>query len=398
MPNNLLETNAMKKTTIYLAATAGLMLVGAVSCRHKDKTGGQSDAPEVNVALPEIDSIVLHKSYPGLLYAGSSATVVGRVDGLILSKNYDSGSYVEKGKVLFTVESAKYREAAAQVAAALATAESQYEYASRNYEALKEALKSDAVAQIEVVQAKSTMEQAAAAIKNARAALSQANLNLSYCNVTAPISGYITSSPLDKGSYLNGEGSPVELCTIYDNSYMVADFNIEDAQYEKMIGQNGGKNQAIYRNIPLSFSHPLPHSYTADLYYESPTINSQTGTMTLKGTVQNIDNELKDGMYATINLPYGSDPSAILIKDASIGTDQLGKYVYVVNDSDKVVYTPIKTGEIYRDSLRVVEEGLRPTDRYVTEALLTVRNGMKVNPKQISADKPGNAKAKAGQR
>ena len=83
------------------------------------------------------------------------------------------------------------------------------------------------------------------------------------------------------------------------------------------------------------------------------------------------------------SIPYGVDPKAVLVKDASIGTDQLGKYVYVVNDSNKVVYTPIKVGELYRDSLRIVESGLSKGDRYVAKALLTVRNGETVTPKLI---------------
>ena len=47
-------------------------------------------------------------------------------------------------------------------------------------------------------------------------------------------------------------------------------------------------------------------------------------------------------------------------KDSSIGTDQLGKYLYVVNDSNRIVYTPIETGDIYRDSLRIVTKGIGP--------------------------------------
>ena len=97
--------------------------------------------------------------------------------------------------------------------------------------------------------------------------------------------------------------------------------------------------------------------------------------------MKNIDNELKDGMYVTVSLPYGVNPKAVLVKDASIGTDQLGKYVYVVNDSNKVVYTPIKVGEVYQDSLRIVNEGLGPKDRYVTKALLKARDGMSVKPR-----------------
>lgn len=370
----------MKNTNLYLMLSAGCIILSGVSCKRSDKHAQEEKTPEIEVATPIVDSIVLHKTYPGLLGASANAVVVCRVNGTLLSKNYDGGAFVEKGKVLFTIESTKYRDAVQQAQASLATAKSQYEYASKNYEALSEALKSDAVSQIEVIQAKSTMEQAAASIKNAEAALSQAKLNLSYCTVTAPISGFVTSSIPNVGEYISGEGSPVEMCKIYDNSQMTATFTIEDSQYEDMVRQNGGMSQELYRKVPVKFTQPLPHSYTADLTYESPSINSSTGTLQLKGSIKNIDNELKDGMYATIELPYGVDPKAILIRDASIGTDQLGKYVYVVNDSDKIVYTPIKIGEIYQDSLRVVNEGLKPSDRYVTAALLTVRNGMTVKP------------------
>lgn len=109
-------------------------------------------------------------------------------------------------------------------------------------------------------------------------------------------------------------------------------------------------------------------------------MNTATGTILLKGTVRNIDNELKDGMYVTVRLPYGVNPKAVLVNDASIGTDQLGKYVYVVNDSNKVVYTHIEVGELYQDSLRIVNSGLKGGEKYVTKALLTVRNGEEVKP------------------
>ena len=70
----------------------------------------------------------------------------------------------------------------------------------------------------------------------------------------------------------------------------------------------------------------------------------------------------------------------MLVLDASIGTDQLGKYLYVVNDSNKVEYRRIDIGTLVDDTLRLVTDGIAPNDRYVTEALLKVRNGMPVNP------------------
>ena len=70
----------------------------------------------------------------------------------------------------------------------------------------------------------------------------------------------------------------------------------------------------------------------------------------------------------------------MLVKDASLGTDQLGRYLYTVNDSDRVVYTPVKVGELYDDSLRIVTSGITPSTRYVTRALLKVRDGMAIRP------------------
>ena len=192
----------MKTLRPFLILSAGFLLLSTVSCRKSDKQTGHEDIPMIYVANPVVDSIVLHKTYPGLLGASDNAAVVGRVNGTILSKNYESGSYVNKGQVLFTIESTKYRDAVQQAQAALATAKSQYDYASRNYQALSEALKSDAVSQIEVIQAKSTMEQAEASVKNAEAALSQANMNLSYCTVRAPISGYVSSNIPNVGEYI----------------------------------------------------------------------------------------------------------------------------------------------------------------------------------------------------
>lgn len=52
----------------------------------------------------------------------------------------------------------------------------------------------------------------------------------------------------------------------------------------------------------------------------------------------------------------------------------------MVNDSNKVVYTPVKTGASVRDSLRIINQGISPSERYVTKAMLKVRDGITVKP------------------
>lgn len=367
----------MKK--IYILASAAIISgMIATSCSHKEKSGKEStEIPEVAVATPETDSVTLVKTYPGTLVSRDWADVIGRVDGTILRQYFQDGQYVRKGQVLYSIESTKYADAVRQAKASLETAKSQYDYYSQQYAAMKKAYESDAVSKMDVIQSDANMRQAQAAIMNATADLSIANTNLAYCSVTAPISGYVTEGNLKIGAYLS-QGTT--LCRIVDNSSFSAEFQIESDQYNKMLGMKGGLDNAAYRNIPLKFNTPLPHSYTADLSFESPSVSPTTGTILLKGEVKNIDNELKDGMYATVDLPYGFAPRAILVKDAALQTDQLGKYLYTVNDSNRVVYTPVKVGAIYRDSLRIVESGLKPGQAYITKALMSVRPGMEVKP------------------
>ena len=114
--------------------------------------------------------------------------------------------------------------------------------------------------------------------------------------------------------------------------------------------------------------------------YISPFVNLKTGTLTLRALFENSKYDLKSGMYCTVSHPYGEEENAILIPDASTGTDQLGRYVYVIDDNNIVSYRHIEVGEIINDTLIHVKSGLSPDERFVTKALLKVRAGMNVEP------------------
>lgn len=365
------------KTYGSFAIIAILLLI--TGCRKKEATADR-EIPEVNVAEVMTDSIVLHNDYPGYLEAHTKADVVGEVSGKLLSQNFTSGSYVTKGQVLFTIATDRYRDAVKEAEGSLASAVSQRDFYSNQTQAMQKAYEREAVSKMELLQSQASLRQAEASIATARAQLDNARTTLSKCTVRAPISGYITLNEVSVGNYINGEAAPQTLATIYDNSLFDAIFSIEDDRYSTLLGKQDNTGKALYRDMPLKFQNALPHSYSADLYYVAPSVDSSTGSLQLVGKVINQDNELKDGMFVMVSLPYGTNPHAVIVKDAALSTDQLGKYLYVVNDSDKVVYTPVTVGPLYRDSLRVIEKGVRPGQKYVTEALLTVRNGMKVRP------------------
>lgn len=367
----------MRNINIIAAAVLAAALPLAYSCKKKEATAPE-EPMTVDVARAEVDSVMLRKSFPGYLSANKEAQLVARIDGVLLSQHYKPGEPVRKGTVLFTIDGTTYRNQVEQARASLENARASHEYYSKQYAAMQLALQSDAVSEMEVLEAKSNLEGAAAQIRNYEAALETATTTLGYCTVRAPFDGRVTVSNFDPGNYLSGAASPVTLATIYDDSTVYAYIQVDNDTYADIV-RNASEGLDLGA-IPLSFNEELPHTYTASLDYMAPDVDQTTGTLTLRGVVNNPYGELRSGMFVSMDMPYAHLDRAVLIEDAAIGTDQLGKYVYVVNDSNQVVYTPIVVGEVVGGTKRVITSGLEPGTRYVTKALLKVRTGEKVNP------------------
>lgn len=374
----------MQNNTLKNIAFIAFTCVALTSCHKeaKDSSAAEAAQPVIDVAVPVVDSVTIYKSYPGYLTANADVELVARVNGYLMSHPYTAGDYVRKGQVLFNIESKQYVEAVNQAKAQLANEQAQYEYYAKNYAAMQKAYQSDAVSEMDVLQAQSNMETSAASVNSAKAALATAQTNLSYCTVRAPFDGHITATPYSDGAYLAGAGSPVTLAHIYDDKIVTANFNIDDDELIAMVNSGGyASGNLDLKHIPIEFGDTLPNAYTADLSYMSPVLDVSTGQMVVQAHIDNSKGELRPGMVTTVKFPTEFVPDGIMILDAAISKDQLGSYVYVVNDSDKVVYTPVTTGELVTPTMRLITKGIKPGDKYVTKAMLKVRDGMAVKPR-----------------
>lgn len=351
-------------------------------CKEKKDAGAMKGMPTlaISVAKPIVKDITLTKDYPGYLTTEKTVNLVARVNGTLQSVSYAPGGRVKKGQLLFVIEPTLYNDKVAQAEAELKTAQAQLEYARNNYSRMKEAVKSDAVSQIQVLQSESSVTEGVAAVSNAEAALSTARTNLGYCYVRAPFDGTISKSTVDVGSYVGGSLQPVTLATIYKDDQMYAYFNVADNQWLEMSMNNQQPTKDLPKKIMVQLGKEGTESYPATLDYLSPNVDLNTGTLMVRANFDNPQGVLKSGLYVSITLPYGEADHAILVKEASIGTDQLGKFLYAVNDSDIVHYRHIEIGQLINDTLRQVLGGLSPQQRYVTEALMKVRDGMKIKP------------------
>ena len=353
-----------------------LILPLIVGCKEKKTKKAVAFVPEISVTKPVVEDVELTKDYPGYLTSEQTVNLVARVNGTLESIKYEPGTRVKKGQILFVIEPTIYKNDVAQAQATLLTSQSQLEYSRNNYVRMQQALKSDAVSQIQVIEALANVREDSASVNNAVAALNTANTNLNYCYVKAPFDGIVSKNVIDVGSYISGATEATTLATIYRDDKMYAYFNISDNQWISMT--SGGKQ--LPSEIMVKLGTDGTENYPAKIDYLSPDVDMSTGEITLRASFNNDDKLLKSGLYVSITLPYAEDKNAILVKNASMGTDQLGKYLYVVNDSNTVEYRHIEVGQIIDDTMRIVTKGISPNEKYVTIGLMKVRNGMKIKP------------------
>ena len=352
----------------------------------KEATGRTMPIPEISVAKPIIKDIVLTQDYPGYLTAEQTVDLVARVNGTLQATSFSPGSKVKKGQLLFIIEPTIYKDNVTQAEAALKTAQAQLTYARNNYTRMREALKSDAVSRIQVLQAESAVAEETAAVSNAEAALNTARTNLGYCYIRAPFDGTVSRNTVDIGSYISAAIQPVTLATLYKDNKMYTYFNVADNQWLAMLMSNnlrtGVNNEMsqLPKNVTVKLGKDGSQTYPGTLDYLSPNVDINTGTLTIRANLENPDGLLKSGLYVSITLPYGEQKQALLVNSASIGTDQLGRYLYVVNDSDIVNYRHVTVGQLIEDTLQQITSGLSPQERYVTKAMMKVRDGMKIHP------------------
>jgi RND family efflux transporter MFP subunit len=113
-------------------------------------------------------------------------------------------------------------------------------------------------------------------------------------------------------------------------------------------------------------------------------INQSSGTIRGRAVFANPNGVFTPGMFGRVQVPGSMPYETLLVPDVAIGTEQVRKFVYVV-DSENVARQKYVTIAQVVDGLRVVKDGLAPDDRVVVNGLMRVRRGQKVTPEEEPA-------------
>ncbi|MBR1133163.1 efflux RND transporter periplasmic adaptor subunit [Bradyrhizobium iriomotense] len=366
------------------AASAVIALAG---CEDKN-TFVAPPPPKVDVATPVQRPVTRYVEATGNTAPIKSVDLVARVQGFLQSIDYQDGSFVKQGTQLFTIEPETYKLKVEQAKAAEVGAQATVKQAEADYKRQVELVQRQAVSQSTLDTSTSTRDNAQASLQQAQVNTRLAEVNYGYTNVTAPFDGIVSAHLVSVGE-LVGVSSPTQLATIVALDPIWVNFTVNEQDVLRIRAEAArrGLTVADLKQLPVQVGLQTETGYPHEghLDYVSPTLNTSTGTLAVRGVVPNDKRALLPGYFVRVRVPFDQEKSALLVPDTALGSDQGGRYLLVVNNDNVVEQRKVQIGPTDK-GLRVIESGLKPDDRVVIAGLLRVIPGQKIDPQVTKID------------
>ncbi len=373
------------------------------------------------------ERIVLTTDLPGRTSAYLVAEIRPQVNGLLQKRLFEEGANIKQGDLLYQIDPIPYQAAYDQAKAALVTAEANVGTAEANVvmaeanlpairsraERLKGLVAIRAVGQQDYDDANAALRQAEAnlevrrtaveasraAVEVGRTAVESARINLSYTPIKAPISGRIGRSNITVGAMVTAY-QPTPLAVIQQLDPIFVDVTQASAdllRFRRKLESGSLTSDSSRRKVQLLLEDGTHYPLSGTLQFQDVTVDSTTGSVTLRIVFANPKQVLLPGMFVRAVVEEGADEQALLIPQQGVSRDPKGNPIaLVVNAAGKVEQRAIVLDRAIGDKW-LVTQGLAPGDRLIVEGIEKVRPGAAVKAVDFVAPATSGAKAGASQ-
>ena len=373
--------------------------------------GGRGDvATPVLVAKATQRDVPIQAEVIGAVEASSAVSLRPQISGQILEARFKEGDFVKAGQLLITIdpraieaqlnqleaENLKDKAALLQAQAALtrdraqqANAKGQLDRAALLWkegviskEQYDQYVATDASWAATINADLAAIENAKAQIVASRATIDNQKVQLSFTKILAPISGRTGTLTVKPGNIVTA--NTTELATINQLQPVYVSFSLPEAHLAALRGNSGKK-------LPVSVipeEGGQPHIGTLAFYENS--VDTSSGTIRLKATLENTDHALWPGQFVRVTLKLGEHNDAILVPSQAVQSGQEGTFVYIVQPDSKVEFRNVTVAQRMGDE-SVIEKGLAPGETVVTEGTLRLIPGSRV-PVRERGDTPGGGR------
>lgn len=366
----------MKKLSLLAIAAAATVLV---SCGNK---GGRPNFGDNEFPVQEVTTVSasMQTTYPATIKGIHDVEIRPKVSGFLVQINVHEGQTVSAGQTLFVVDNATYQAAVRQAQAAVNTATAQLNTAKLTYDNAQKLFANNVIGSYELESSRNAYESAQAQLAQAKASLASARETLSFCYVKSPASGVIGNIPFKVGTLVSASTQQA-LTTVSDISSMEVYFSMTEKDILSMTKTSGSTQEALkeFPAVKLQLADGTIYNEEGHIVKMSGVIDAATGSVQLIANFTNPQRLLKSGGSGAIIIPR-SNKSAIVIPQTVVSEVQNKKFVYLLGKDNKVKSSEITVEPQTDGNNYVVTSGLKVGDKYVTNGITKLNDGMEIVP------------------
>jgi multidrug efflux system membrane fusion protein len=303
-----------------------------------------------------------------------------QVEGELLTVHFQEGQEVRKGDLLFTIDPRRFEALAKQAEASLARDRIQLENARRQVERYSSMVSKGYVARERHDQIMTEAAALEATVRADEAALERARLEVRYCTIRSPINGVTGGLRVHQGNIIKANDNDKPLVMINQTSPIYVTFAVPERNLPEVRKHMAERRLEVLASLPGAEGRTV----RGELSFVENAVDQSTGTIQLKATFVNDSKELWPGQFVNVVLNLSSQSNTIVVPSQAVQAGQQGYYVFVVGADLTVAHRPVEVGRII-DGETVINRGLAPGERVVTDGQLKIANGSLV--KIVEADK-----------
>ncbi|MBR7018110.1 MAG: efflux RND transporter periplasmic adaptor subunit [Prevotella sp.] len=367
----------MKINKILMVAAVSALLV---SCGGKSGGRPSFGDNEFPVQAVQTKNASMQTSYPATIKGVQDVEIRPKVAGFITRVCVKEGQAVSAGQLLFVIDNETSQAAVRQAQAAVNTAIAQCNTAKLTMDNNQKLFEQNVIGQYELEYSKNTYASAQAQLAQARAVLASAKEQLNFCFVKSPSAGVVGNLPYKVGAMVSASSTPA-LTTLSNITSMEVYFSMTEKDMLNLSKTAGG-TQAAVNAIPavkLQLADGTMYGHEGKVTKASGVIDASTGSVQLIAHFPNPERLLKSGGSGSIIIPR-HDNTAIIVPQSSVTEIQDKKFVYVLGKDNKVTFTEIQVNPQNDGINYVVTSGLKAGDKYVTNGITKLNDGMEIVP------------------
>lgn len=374
----------MTVSTRFHSLPAGRILLALLVCAglflcDRDAAVGQPPPPPVVTMTAETSDAVVYRNYPARIHSARQVQVRARVAGILEKRRYREGEAIEKGAVLFEIDSESFEIELRRAEAELSTARAQYRHAEKQWTRYSRLYAQESVSEGEYDRAKTDYALARARMDLAGAMRDDARRNLRYTKVRAPVAGVTAIESVSEGNLIE-YGQRLTTITQQDPVHIRFAIPETDALLLRAARRAiapGDGSEPKYKAW-LIMADGTEYRHKGDIDFTAGTIDAETGSVAARAVFPNPDDYLVPGQFVRVRIRVEDLQGVFMIPEAAIGQGREGAHVFVVDDENIARIRPVRLGPV-REGRQALLEGIDTGEKVVINGHVALRDGMKVS-------------------